>query len=212
MTADDLLCASSRSGPEPEAREAGENFLRELLASGPMPSKEVEAQAKEAGVKMATLRRAADKLGVRREKCDFTKGWQWRLPKNNLSNMPSPPVVVSNMSNMSTLALSDEESHIKSSSARAVLDVAQVAHVYSETARGSMKTATYTVTIRTEPGYETPPEIRLRRFLKLALRGYGLRCIQIRQDAKVGIGRVPTPPTPATAGKAVSDEQRHHRS
>jgi hypothetical protein len=27
-----------------------------------------------------------------------------------------------------------------------------------------------------------PPEVRLRRFLKGALRGYGLRCMKVRED------------------------------
>jgi hypothetical protein len=32
--------------------------------------------------------------------------------------------------------------------------------------------------VRSEPGWEAPLIVRLRHFLKLALRAYGLRCIE----------------------------------
>ncbi len=53
---------------EPEARSALEeavSLLRELLADGPRPVREVEKAAREAGVELRTLRRARSRLGVR---------------------------------------------------------------------------------------------------------------------------------------------------
>jgi hypothetical protein len=53
---------------EPEARSALEeavSLLRELLADGPRPVREVEKAAREAGVEPRTLRRARSRLGVR---------------------------------------------------------------------------------------------------------------------------------------------------
>ncbi len=41
---------------------------------------------------------------------------------------------------------------------------------------------TYTVTLRSLPGYTAPVIVRLRRFLKVALRAFGLRCVSIRKD------------------------------
>ena len=54
------------------------DFLRQVLADGLTPCKTVEAEAKEAGVSWATVRRAADSLCVIK-----TKGvgaWYWKLP------------------------------------------------------------------------------------------------------------------------------------
>jgi hypothetical protein len=40
----------------------------------------------------------------------------------------------------------------------------------------------FAIELRAIPG-PVPPEIRLRRFLKMALRGYGLRCTGCREVA-----------------------------
>lgn len=89
MHADDLLVDNSAPGPEPEARRACEEWLISLLQAGPVPSGDlnkpepgtIRAEAKQADFKWATVRRAADHLGVRRERDAFTKAFVWRLPK-----------------------------------------------------------------------------------------------------------------------------------
>jgi hypothetical protein len=39
----------------------------------------------------------------------------------------------------------------------------------------------YTITLRAEPGFDVPAVVRLRKFLKEALRGWGLRCVEARE-------------------------------
>jgi hypothetical protein len=98
LRANDALAAENeglRPGPEPEARNAAVDWLRQVLATGPVPSGDlhdpapdtIRALAKEADFRWATVRRAADTLGVRREKSSVTGLWQWRLPtsKNQLA-------------------------------------------------------------------------------------------------------------------------------
>jgi putative DNA primase/helicase len=91
MSADDALAdenETSTRGPEPKARPAAEEWLRQVLAAGPVASGDkdnpapgtVRAQAAEACFKWTTIRRAADGLGVRREKSTITGAWQWHLP------------------------------------------------------------------------------------------------------------------------------------
>jgi len=88
------------------ARDAAADFLMQVLGNDVVPSKSVEAEAKEAGISWATLRRASDKLGVKKRRGDGGK-WYWSLPKssNLLTNLPNLPSVegVSNLSNMSNL-------------------------------------------------------------------------------------------------------------
>ena len=59
------------------ALEGAVDFLRQLL-TGPTPSNTVQAEAKQAGLAWATVRRAADTLDVIRKK--GSDGWYWQLP------------------------------------------------------------------------------------------------------------------------------------
>ncbi len=81
MDADTVLATGKKPGPEPEAvNEAAEYLEQGVLADGPKPVKEIEAQARKDGFSWATIRRAKDKLGVRAFKNSLTGGWSWRLP------------------------------------------------------------------------------------------------------------------------------------
>ncbi len=66
---------------EKSATDSAEDFLRELLADGPMPSKQVKADAAEAGHAWRTVRRAADDMQIVRKKGGMDSGWYWRLPE-----------------------------------------------------------------------------------------------------------------------------------
>ena len=52
-----------------------EDFLQTLLADSPVPSKQVDAEAQEAGVARATLRRAKASLGIKPYKDGMSGGW-----------------------------------------------------------------------------------------------------------------------------------------
>jgi putative DNA primase/helicase len=72
-------------------------FLRALLSDGPVPSKQVRADADGAGHSWATIRRAAAKLGVeaRKEGGHFARGgkqqWVWALPAEDAHETPKMP-------------------------------------------------------------------------------------------------------------------------
>ncbi len=64
----------------PERQEA-ESWLREVLAAGPVPSKEIEAAAKAAGLSVRTLKRAKESIGAEsiREGFGRESTCRWRL-------------------------------------------------------------------------------------------------------------------------------------
>jgi len=83
-SARDLLAEPETTGTyeAPEgcnARKEAADFLLQVLADGPTPTKTVEAEAKSAGVKWATVRRAADDLLVVKRRGDGGL-WYWMLP------------------------------------------------------------------------------------------------------------------------------------
>jgi putative DNA primase/helicase len=71
----------SKINDEKSAREIAADFLREVLKDGAKPSKEIEAEARDAGISRASLRRAKDKLKVLPAKSAMLGGWTWQLPK-----------------------------------------------------------------------------------------------------------------------------------
>lgn len=70
--ADDLPAKSS-----PKRKETAVVFLRNILADGPVPSKEVEQAAADNNIAVATLNRA--KVGVAESFYSKSKGWMWQL-------------------------------------------------------------------------------------------------------------------------------------
>jgi putative DNA primase/helicase len=81
-TARELLAeAEADDDGETSAKESAEEFLRELLAGGLTPSKQVKADCLEAGYAWRTVRRAADTLNVVRKKGGMDAGWYWSLPE-----------------------------------------------------------------------------------------------------------------------------------
>lgn len=77
MTAEILFAAPGR--PPTKIHDA-QDFLREILAAGPLPSAKVEQEATRAGISKRTLMRAREELGVVARKADFGTGWVLRLP------------------------------------------------------------------------------------------------------------------------------------
>jgi putative DNA primase/helicase len=58
-----------------------EQFLKDLLADGPVPTKQVKADAAGAGYAWRTIERAKRELGIEAAKSGMSAGWQWFLPK-----------------------------------------------------------------------------------------------------------------------------------
>jgi putative DNA primase/helicase len=79
MTADEAM-APRTAEASPRRRDMATEWLRDLLARSPVPVRQIEADAKEAGISWATVRRAADGLGIVAEKTGYEAGWAWRLP------------------------------------------------------------------------------------------------------------------------------------
>jgi hypothetical protein len=79
MTADEALAPRDVSG-QPGKLDTATEWLREVLADGPVAVAKVRAEADAAGFAWITVRRARDELGVMTEKMGFDVGWAWRLP------------------------------------------------------------------------------------------------------------------------------------
>jgi len=64
-------------------QDDAKDFLLRLLDDGPVPSNQIERDAKGAGHSMRTVQRAKKDLGVVAEKKGMKEGWCWRLPKHS---------------------------------------------------------------------------------------------------------------------------------
>ena len=81
LTADQAIAAANAAAKNPGARREAMEFLKELLANGPVDAKEGLEAAKENGIAEATLRRARSDLGVKAvHKPGLHDGWDWVLP------------------------------------------------------------------------------------------------------------------------------------
>jgi len=86
MTADDALAAEAeglKRGPEARALAEAKRLLREALAEGPRPAKDVEAELMDAGITKKTIRNARESLGVASYKDGYQGQWFWRLPETD---------------------------------------------------------------------------------------------------------------------------------
>jgi hypothetical protein len=102
VTADQAPAAADGKGSndEPTATDDVVDFLRMALADGPLPVKEVERQAVEAGLlgegkpigQSKPFRNARQALGIITGKGGMHEGWTWALPK-----VPSRPKMPSKM-------------------------------------------------------------------------------------------------------------------
>jgi hypothetical protein len=122
MNADEALAVENgngdKPGPEPEARNAAVEWLRDRLKDGPVYVGDqkapdpgtIRADIKEAGLSWRTVRRAADELGVKSEKCRFKGKYQWRLSNSGCPH-PSNANNVDNLDNQQNTAEKPPVSH-----------------------------------------------------------------------------------------------------
>jgi hypothetical protein len=82
VTAEEALASDAdRRSTSAPAREAAEDFLRMILADRPLPVRQIESEAKAAGLAWATVKRAKDALGIRASKTALDGGWVWAFHK-----------------------------------------------------------------------------------------------------------------------------------
>ena len=79
MTADAAL--ASKSGDGQNAREDAKDFLRQMLAEGPIDVAVVNKQAAALGISERTLKRARAEIGVKAVKSNFDGGWKLHPPR-----------------------------------------------------------------------------------------------------------------------------------
>lgn len=82
-TARELLADAEQHDDEPARDAAG--FLRELLAYGARPAKDVYRDANAAGYSQDAMKRAKRRIGAEAVKQGMSGGWVWRLPKGEQS-------------------------------------------------------------------------------------------------------------------------------
>lgn len=85
VSADDALAGPELPGERSE-REEAVNFVRDLLADGPVSATDVKKAAREAGIAERTLFRAKTDLAVKVEKTGFRDGWTWSLSAKAAKN------------------------------------------------------------------------------------------------------------------------------
>jgi hypothetical protein len=80
LTAEAIL-APDFTAEEVGAMEEAEDFLREALATGPMPANEIQDAARAQGIALKTLKRAKKQLRIGSAKKGMKAGWVWSMPE-----------------------------------------------------------------------------------------------------------------------------------
>jgi putative DNA primase/helicase len=95
-SARELLTDPNEDDPgEQSAISGAREFLEQTLSVCPVWSKEIQGQAREAGIAWRTVRRASDDMNIIKQKGAEGR-WYWKLPRLNHSKL-------SNLSNLATL-------------------------------------------------------------------------------------------------------------
>jgi putative DNA primase/helicase len=103
VTADEAM-ARPIDSDERSAVEDAMQFLRDLLAKGPMPAKQVYAEGREAGHAERTLRRAQKGLGIEPTKAGVKEGWKWAMaPKAAKNAEDGQPIRLATLGNVGHL-------------------------------------------------------------------------------------------------------------
>jgi hypothetical protein len=76
VTADDAMSQGDANG---SAQDRATDFLTTALADGPVPVIKLKARAADRGISWRTVERAKEGLGLRSQKLDFGRGWQWQM-------------------------------------------------------------------------------------------------------------------------------------
>jgi len=76
------LETSNKPGPDQSARKQAVEWLRALLANGPLEAAAIREEAESAGYAWRTVHRAKDELLVTPSRAEFGGQWHWELPAN----------------------------------------------------------------------------------------------------------------------------------
>ena len=107
-----LATAEQDSDPEERsAKDEAEQFLRDVLASGPVDVRRVLTMARNVGISEKTLRRAKGSLQVDSKKRGMDGGFDWRLPPKMAKNPEDAQQKV--------VATFDENGHLRRESGEA---------------------------------------------------------------------------------------------
>ena len=68
---------------EQTATREAMDWLADYLGTGPAKAKEVQREAREAGISEKALRTARERLGIKPTKSGFSQGWRWALPRED---------------------------------------------------------------------------------------------------------------------------------
>jgi putative DNA primase/helicase len=79
VNADQAIAAASSAIKDGGALNDAKEFLRDLLANGPVDAKEGEEAGRANGISVRTLDRARKDLGVKSDKTGYQGRWQWTL-------------------------------------------------------------------------------------------------------------------------------------
>jgi hypothetical protein len=79
VTATEAMQAANET-KSPAARDDAKKFLKELLATGPVPKRDIEEAAEANCVSERTLHRAKNELGIIAKRDAPGGGWTWRMP------------------------------------------------------------------------------------------------------------------------------------
>jgi len=91
MSADDAIGEASKPGPEPKAREQAEQWLRNQLADGPRPMKELEEHAEADGHTPSTLKKARRDMPIKSYQPEIPGPWYWQLTDGEAPADPDAP-------------------------------------------------------------------------------------------------------------------------
>ncbi len=80
VSADDALAGDQGDAGGRTERDDAADWLRDLLAQGPRPARDVEQDARDAGFSIGTVRRAKAAIGAVSRKPAFGGPWEWALP------------------------------------------------------------------------------------------------------------------------------------
>ena len=98
MSADDAVKEEfgfgekKKTGPKPTKRTEAIKWLRDVLANGARPAKELQEEGKESqGFSRYTLEEAKKEIGIRSDRPVIPGPWYWELPSSFKEIESEPP-------------------------------------------------------------------------------------------------------------------------